>query len=305
MGYHRIPTVKKSDVARPEALLHYLPFSEEDEKLGMVCTNVGNVEVPPYVEYPPNKNRHPAIFRNVAEGRTLPNFHIIYITKGKGIFEAEGKSYTVLPGSVFFLLPGLKHRYKPVFEVGWHEYWVGFQGKAFFKLLEEGILSRECVFSESGLHDNMIAAFNMIIDEVKTQAPLFQLKACAGVLSLIAEILTRNRRKEQINNYQRIVEKAKSLMEANVLGAINLPGISGQIGISTSRFNEIFKTYTSMTPYQYYMQLKIKKAADMLEQKDASIKEVAYALGFDDQYYFSRFFKKKTGVAPSAWRKLI
>ncbi|MDR2784824.1 MAG: AraC family transcriptional regulator [Treponema sp.] len=111
--------------------------------------------------------------------------------------------------------------------------------------------------------------------------------------------------KDQMNNYQRIVEKAKSLMEANVSGAINLPGISKQIGISISRFNEIFKAYTSMTPYQYYMRLKIKKAADLLEQKSASVKEVAYSLGFEDQYCFSRFFKKKTGVAPSVWRKLI
>jgi AraC-like DNA-binding protein len=304
IGYYRIPMGKKSGDARPEAILHYLSFSEEDEKLGMVCTTVGNVEVPPYVEYPPRKNEHPAIFRNVAEGRTLPNFHIIYITRGKGVFETEGKSYEVSPGSVFFLLPGVKHRYKPVFECGWHEYWVGFQGKNFSKLMEMGLLSRERVFSEAGLHDSIIAAFNMIIDEVKTQAPLFQLKVCAGILSLIAEILTRDRRKDQVSNYQRIVEKAKSFMEAHISDVIDLPGISEQIGISTSRFNEIFKTYTSMTPYQYYMQLKIKKAADMLEQKSASIKEVAYSLGFEDQYYFSRFFKKKTGVAPSAWRKL-
>ncbi|MDR2630868.1 MAG: AraC family transcriptional regulator [Spirochaetaceae bacterium] len=296
---------KKSGDIRSEAILHYLPFSEEDEKLGMVCTTVGNVEVPPGVEYPPHKNEHPAIFRNVSEGRTLPNFHIIYITNGKGIFETEGKSYTVSPGSVFFLLPGIKHRYKPVLEIGWHEYWVGFQGKNFSKLLEEGLLSREHVFSEPGLHDSIIAIFNMIIDEVNLQAPLFQLKVCAGILSLIAEILTRSRRKDQINNYQMIVEKAKSLMEENVSKAINLPDISEQIGLSTSRFNEIFKTYTSMTPYQYYMQLKIKKAADLLEQKNTSIKEVAYRLGFEDQYYFSRFFKKKTGATPSAWRKLI
>jgi AraC-like DNA-binding protein len=305
MGYDTILMEKNSGDPRPEAILHYLPFSEEDEKLGMVCTSVGNVEVPPGVEYPPHKNDHPAIFRNVAEGRVLPNFHIIYITQGKGIFETEGKSYTVLPGSVFFLLPGVKHRYKPALEIGWHEYWVGFRGKNFFKLLEGGILSQDHVFSDVGLHDSIIATFNMIIDEVKTQAPLFQLKACAGVLSLLAEILTRNRRKDQANNYQRIVEKAKSLMEENVSGVINLPGISEQVGISTSRFNEIFKTYTSMTPYQYYMQLKIKKAADILEQKDLPIKEVAYSLGFEDQYYFSRFFKKKTGVAPSAWRRLI
>jgi AraC-like DNA-binding protein len=288
-----------------EAIFHYLPFSEEDEKLGMVCTTVGSQEVPPYVKYPLHTNEHPAIFRNVVDGRALPQFHIIYITKGKGIFEAEGKTHTVSPGSVFFLLPGVKHRYKPVFEAGWHEYWVGFQGKNFSKLQEEGILSREHTFSEIGLHDSMIAAFNMIIDEVKAQAPLFQLKACAGIFSLIAEILTRNRRKDQINNYQKIVEKAKYLMEENIFSAINLSNISRQIGLSTSRFTEIFKTYTSMTPYQYYIQLKIRKAADLLEQKDASIKEVAYSLGFEDQYYFSRFFKKKTGVAPSSWRKLI
>jgi AraC-like DNA-binding protein len=305
MGYHKIPMEKRYGDARTEAILHYLPFSEEDEKLGMVCTTVGSVEVPPYVEYPPHKNDHPAIFRNVAEGRTLPNFHIIYITRGKGIFETEGKTYAVVPGSALFLLPGIKHRYKPVFETGWHEYWVGFQGKNFSRIMEEGLFSREYVFSEIGLHDSIIATFNMIIDEVKTQAPLFQLKTCAGIFSLIAEILSRNRRKDRMNNYQRIVEKAKFLMEANVSGAINLLGISEQIGISTSRFNEIFKTYTSMTPYQYYMQLKIKKAADLLEQKDTSVKEVAYTLGFEDQYYFSRFFKKKTGVAPSAWRKLI
>ncbi|MDR2785513.1 MAG: AraC family ligand binding domain-containing protein, partial [Treponema sp.] len=194
---------KKSGGARPEAILHYLPFSEEDEKLGMVCTTVGNVDVPPYVEYPPNKNDHPAIFRNVAEGRTLPNPHIIYITRGKGTFETEGKSYTVSPGSAFFLLPGIKHRYKPELETGWHEYWVGFQGKNFSKIMEEGPFSREYVFSEIGLYNSIIATFNMIIDEVKTQAPLFQLKACAGILSLIAEILARNRRKDQMNNYQR------------------------------------------------------------------------------------------------------
>jgi AraC-like DNA-binding protein len=296
---------KKSDNTQQEAIFHYLPFSEEDEKLGMVCTTVGSQEIPPYTGYPIHTNEHPAIFRSVAEGRVLPQFHIIYITKGKGVFEADRKTHTVLPGSVFFLLPGVKHRYKPVFETGWHEYWVGFQGKNFSKLQEEGVLSREYTFSEAGLHDSMIATFNMIIEEVKTQAPLFQLKACAGILSLVAEILTRNRRKDQINNYQKIVEKAKYFMEENIFSAINLSSISRQIGISTSRFNEIFKTYTSMTPYQYYIQLKIRKAADLLEHKDASIKEVAYSLGFEDQYYFSRFFKKKTGVAPSSWRKLI
>jgi AraC-like DNA-binding protein len=93
-------------------------------------------------------------------------------------------------------------------------------------------------------------------------------------------------------------------MESNIYGAINLPAISEQLGLSTSRFNEIFKTYTAMTPYQYYIHIKIRRAGNLLEQEDIPIKEAAYRMGFEDQYYFSRLFKNKTGVSPSEWRKL-
>jgi AraC-like DNA-binding protein len=57
-----------------------------------------------------------------------------------------------------------------------------------------------------------------------------------------------------------------------------------------------------MTPYQHYIHIKIRKAAGLLENKDASVQSVARQLGFDDPYYFSRLFKKKTGVSPSKWR---
>ena len=73
-------------------------------------------------------------------------------------------------------------------------------------------------------------------------------------------MLTFARRQQQPNYSQKIVEKAKFLMASNVFSAINLPHISGEIGISTSRLNEIFKTYTAMTPYQYFIHIKILQA---------------------------------------------
>ncbi|MDR1899776.1 MAG: helix-turn-helix domain-containing protein [Treponema sp.] len=287
------------------SFLHYLPYSEEDEKLGMVCTTAGNIEVKPNTVYPPGKNEHPAPFRPVAEGRILSEFQMVYIIDGQGAFTADGRTYEVKPGSLLLILPGVRHQYKPVYETGWHEYWVGFKGDFFSKMLREGTLSRDHVFFELGLHDYIIAAFRRIFDEVRAQRPLYQLNACAGVLFLLAEMLTHERRKEQPNYYQKIVEKAKCLMELNSYGDINLSSISEQIGVSTSRLNDIFKTYTSMTPYQYYIDIKIRKAASLLEQEDASVKEVAFQLGFEDQYYFSRLFKNKTGVSPSTWKKFV
>jgi AraC-like DNA-binding protein len=56
-----------------------------------------------------------------------------------------------------------------------------------------------------------------------------------------------------------------------------------------------------MTPYQYFIDIKIYEAKMFLEQK-IPVKEVAFRLGFKDQYYFSRLFKSKTGVNPSCWK---
>ncbi|MDR0584907.1 MAG: AraC family transcriptional regulator [Treponema sp.] len=285
--------------------LHYLPYSEEDEKLGMLCTTAGSTDVPPGAVYPPQKDKHPALFRTVAEGRVLPEFQIVYILRGEGIFTSGGVTYPVKPGAMLLILPGLRHCYRPLIETGWQEYWVGFKGRYFSGLLEEGRLSPERVFFETGFHESILSLFNQIFDEVRTQQPLYQMKACACILCLVAEMLTRERRREQPNYYQKIVGKTKYLMEANIYGAINLSSISEQLGVSTSRLNEIFKTYTSMTPYQYYIHIKIHKAEDLLGQEDISVKEAAYKMGFDDQYYFSRLFKHKTGVSPSDWRKFI
>ena len=287
------------------SFLHYLPYSEEDEKLGMLCTTVGSYDVQPGIVYPPRKNDHPALYRPVAKGRVLPEFQVIYVTRGEGIFSSGDSTFQVKPGSVMLVLPGIKHMYRPQLETGWHEYWVGFKGGYFSQLLEKGRFSTEHIFFETGLHDCVLSFFSQIFDEVRSQRPLYQFKTCALILSLVAEVLTRERRKEQPNLYEKIVAKAKYLMESNVYSAINLPGISEQLGISTSRLNEIFKTYTSMTPYQYYIHIKIHKAESLLEQEDIPVKEVAFRMGFEDQYYFSRLFKNKTGVSPSGWKKFV
>jgi AraC-like DNA-binding protein len=288
-----------------KTFLHYLPYSEEDERFGMVCTTAGKYEIPPHTSYPPRKNEHPAVFRPVAEGRILQEFQIVYITKGKGIFYAEGVTHDVQSGDIMLILPGMKHAYKPDYETGWHEHWAGFNGDHFRQLLKKGILSKERTFFHTGLSDTLIPAFNNIIEEISAQKPLFQLKACAGILSILAEVLSSERRKDQPNYYQKLTDWAKFLMEKNVLGTIDVPSIASQIGISTSRLNDVFKKYTGMTPYQYFIQIKINKAESLLEDKDISVQYAAAKLGFEDPYYFSRLFKNKTGVSPSKWSDFI
>lgn len=67
--------------------------------------------------------------------------------------------------------------------------------------------------------------------------------------------------------------------------------------------NRIFKTDFGMTIFQYLEDYRISEAKKMLQTHAFSISQIAESLGFCNTYYFSRVFKKKTGVSPSNWNK--
>lgn len=69
--------------------------------------------------------------------------------------------------------------------------------------------------------------------------------------------------------------------------------------------NRIIFSYTGMTLKQYIIDLRIRSAINLLMHSDADISEIASSTGYENVYYFSRIFKKKTGYAPSCFRQHI
>lgn len=279
----------------------YLTYSEEDLNWKMVCTHAGSTEIKPGTVYPPNIENHPQAYRSVATGRTLREYALIYITKGRGKFTSQGQEYTVIPGTIIFLFPGIKHAYKPDIEIGWDEYWVGFKGEYIDSLYDEGVISSTQPVFYVGLHEVIMSHFHTIFDRTRKQKPCYQMRTSANIMMLLAEIISYDRNKEQSSHSDSLIEKIKFLFEQNLYGTIELDEIAEKLRLSSSYLGELFKSYTGMTPYQYFLHLKVNKAKEMLEIGELSIKEIAYKLAFEDQYYFSRLFKKKTGVPPSKW----
>jgi AraC-like DNA-binding protein len=301
----RRDSMASSEPNARKAFFRYLTYSAEDEKWQLVCTDAGYCDVQPRTVYPPNKDGHPQAFKSVAVGRTLAEYKIIYITRGRGIFETNQRTHVVVPGSVMLVLPGVRHFYKPEYDVGWTEYWVGFKGAYADTLREQGFLSPKKPLYEVGLQNTLLSIYSQIFELVQNQQPLYQVRASSLVLTLVAEILAHERRTVQHSNSEQLVERAKFFMEENIYREVDLGGFGEMLGVSTSHLNSVFKSYTAMTPYQYFISIKIRKAKELLERGDCPIKEVAFRLGFDDPYYFSRLFKKKTGISPSRWNALV
>ncbi len=77
---------------------------------------------------------------------------------------------------------------------------------------------------------------------------------------------------------------------------------SNIFGLSRRRFNDLFKQHYNLTPNQYVIQKKISTAKTLLSSLSLSLGEIAELSGFSDRYYFSKQFKKETGITPSQYR---
>jgi AraC-like DNA-binding protein len=169
------------------------------------------------------------------------------------------------------------------------------------RLAERGFFSPESPVMEIGLHDSVLELYHEIVDVARVEGPGYQQVLGSLIAHLMAHIhsLTLQHGKESAN--ERIVQRAKFLLADNVAAHLDIEWLSKSLGLGYSRFRQIFKKCTGLSPYQYFLDLKINRAKELLQQGQFTVKEIAYMLSFDDPYYFSHLFKKKTGHPPSAW----
>lgn len=79
---------------------------------------------------------------------------------------------------------------------------------------------------------------------------------------------------------------------------------ASELGTNTKRLTEISKEFLGNTPANLIKESKLLEAKRMMSNQKVSIKEIAYSLGFEDPTYFTKYFKKGTGMTPKEFQKL-
>ncbi len=91
-------------------------------------------------------------------------------------------------------------------------------------------------------------------------------------------------------------------MRDNLTTSLQVADLAALAKVSASHYFSLFKRRTGSAPMDYFIRLKMQRACHLLDTTSLQVKEVAAALGYDDQFYFSRLFKSVNEVSPREYR---
>jgi transcriptional regulator GlxA family with amidase domain len=109
----------------------------------------------------------------------------------------------------------------------------------------------------------------------------------------------------QVGAHNQILIKAATLMEANVEEPLALEELASYVGVSRRQLERLFKRYLGRVPTRYYLELRLRRARELLLQTDLSVMDITVACGFQSPPHFSKCYRGLFGHPPSMERRRV
>lgn len=183
-------------------------------------------------------------------------------------------------------------------------FWVYFSGSEAAAVLQAHEIPLDGHVFYSGIMPEYKNTFRRMIQELQLCQYAYR-DYTAGLFQMMLVLVSRQRQERRsINGTTREqIEAAAAYFNENYTARINVDEYAESLHMSTAWFIRSFKQYVALSPARYIQSLRIVNAQRLLERTKYSIGEVSEIVGYDNPLYFSRVFKKETGLSPAQYRK--
>lgn len=235
-----------------------------------------------------------------------PYYHWLQTVSGEGLFSVGGRMYALPVNSGILVKPGVAHAYESRGGL-WDTAYLTFGGPVAQELLQSLEL-----LEPAPMHweeDSPIRVLlEGILDRLEENNDLFGLTASAEAYRFLITL----RQYGSFDSRSAMVRSSEKLrpllewMERSYANAdIGLAEMTEALSMPASSLNVLFRSTFGVSPYVYLIQLRLRKAKELLIGQPAStVKEIAERVGFRDSSHFIATFRRKTGLPPEQYRRL-
>lgn len=237
----------------------------------------------------------------------VPNeYHVHFVLNGKGVLEINDKLYHLKKDDIFLIPKGHPIKYFADEADPWEYMWITFDGAMAESYLNHMDLSHETPVVHSPIPNKVyIPMIQKILDtneltfanEIKRVGYLYE------IISTVIEAQSAIRKEKNQYDYSSAtyVDYALQYIKFNY-DHIKVNDIAQYIGINRSYLTAIFKKQLHISPQEYLVSFRLKKAAELITTTNMSIQDISARIGYENALTFSKMFKQTYGVSPKNFR---
>lgn len=230
------------------------------------------------------------------------NYVLHYILEGSGTLYLGDTSYPVSGSQAFIVPPNTVCFYEADDKHPWNYIWIHFNGKKASELLfKAGISADAPVFTPSEPSSELRSCMEQLLLHNDQEYE------CIGNLYRLFQLLIRTSshtpEPEETDKSLTYIREVIKFITKKYSEPIKVQQIADFCGLERSYLSKMFRRATNYTPQEYLIFFRMKKAKQLLRDPKLPIQHVAYAVGYNDPFAFSKIFKKEVGMSPTQYRE--
>lgn len=238
---------------------------------------------------------------------TSQEYQLIYITEGKGeIWSSINGTSPVYAGLFIILHPNEQFVYQPDVQTGWKQYWICFKANATNDQLPDRLFGEDKHYFYTDINPEVISVFRKAVNLVQREEAYCDQMLIGITIYLVGLIFSLDEKASADDaDFLMQIDRACDLMKERVGSTLSFRQLAEEVGLDDVAFYKHFEEITGFSPEQYFQNLKLQRAKDLLCATSLSVAEIASMLGFKTPDSFSAQFKKKTGQYPGEFREIV
>ncbi|MBI4975910.1 MAG: AraC family transcriptional regulator [Spirochaetes bacterium] len=226
-------------------------------------------------------------------------FNRLYcVTKGNGYIENKRGRIELAPGNTYLIPLGTTYSYRCPSSM--EKYYVHFRLEVYpGRDIFDGVPEARRIPSPKGIG----ALLKRLSQSTRMQDVLH---AKAAIIGLLGQFASDNRI-DDVRRSIAVAEKYKTLfnyLDGRKFTGISLGAMAEEMGMTLPSLSRHFKKDTGLTLTDYIASKATMRARELLLLTDRKVKDIAHELGFQDEFYFSRFFRKHVRLSPQEYREV-
>lgn len=225
-----------------------------------------------------------------------------YVVSGEGILRINNHEFAIKEHDIFVIPAHTASYYEADENHPWNYIWIQFDGFKIKEMLNNcGLSDKSPILS---LHQEAKKVEDCIRHILTNYGDEY---ACIGkVYELFQHMIhaanLKNKPQKKRTDSLTYIQTTIQFIRQKYSDPIRIQDIADYCGLNRSYLTRLFKHATGYTPQEYLAQYRINQAKQLLEENELSIQHIAYCVGYNNSFTFSKLFKRQTGFSPSDYR---